>query len=297
MDKISCEICGSQDLIKAEGVFICQVCGIKYSLNDIKRIYEGTANNEIITIDNSAFINKYLNFARRAFGREDWDDVEKYYDIVDQHVPNHMEAEFFCAYGKVMLSMMVSDYYKRAQKFKVLEHAISVLADYFEVTSEDRQAALTKIVEAVHKIADPGFVCNPTITEGIGSHGWQMGLLNGAKDQVYNQLKKIHDKHKFKYTKELIKKYYPHKKQSEGCYIATAVYGSYDCPEVWVLRRFRDDRLAKTAAGRAFIAAYYAVSPTLVKWFGNTKWFQAMWKTVLDSMIQRLEQSHANSQQ
>ena len=25
-----------------------------------------------------------------------------------------------------------------------------------------------------------------------------------------------------------------------GCYVATAVYGSYDCPQVWTLRRVRD---------------------------------------------------------
>lgn len=27
---------------------------------------------------------------------------------------------------------------------------------------------------------------------------------------------------------------------NDGCYIATSVYGSYDCPEVWNLRCFRD---------------------------------------------------------
>ncbi len=31
--------------------------------------------------------------------------------------------------------------------------------------------------------------------------------------------------------------------KKNGCYIATCVYGSYDCPEVWTLRRFRDDVL------------------------------------------------------
>lgn len=30
---------------------------------------------------------------------------------------------------------------------------------------------------------------------------------------------------------------------NNGCYIATCVYGSYDCPQVWILRRFRDDIL------------------------------------------------------
>ncbi|MFR6096121.1 MAG: CFI-box-CTERM domain-containing protein [Dysosmobacter welbionis] len=61
-----------------------------------------------------------------------------------------------------------------------------------------------------------------------------------------------------------------------GCYIATAVYGSYDCPQVWTLRRFRDHTLAASWYGRTFLHAYYAVSPTLVKWFGRTAWFQKL---------------------
>ena len=73
-----------------------------------------------------------------------------------------------------------------------------------------------------------------------------------------------------------------------GCYIATAVYGSYDCPEVWTLRRFRDFTLAESWYGRAFIKIYYAVSPTLVKWFGKTSWFKKMWKGKLDRMVANL---------
>ena len=75
---------------------------------------------------------------------------------------------------------------------------------------------------------------------------------------------------------------------SGGCYVATAVYGSYDCPEVWTLRRFRDNTLAETCFGRAFVRAYYAVSPTLVKLFGNAKWFKAIWKVYLDRMVRAL---------
>ncbi len=75
-----------------------------------------------------------------------------------------------------------------------------------------------------------------------------------------------------------------------GCYIATAVYGSYDCPQVWVLRRFRDITLSKTWYGRAFIRSYYVVSPSLVKWFGKADWFQNMWKHTLDRMVGSLKQ-------
>ena len=75
---------------------------------------------------------------------------------------------------------------------------------------------------------------------------------------------------------------------SEGCYVATAVYGSYDCPQVWTLRRYRDYTLAETWYGRAFIRTYYAISPTLVRWFGHTEWFKKMWKSRLDRMVANL---------
>ncbi|MBR3570343.1 MAG: InlB B-repeat-containing protein, partial [Oscillibacter sp.] len=75
-----------------------------------------------------------------------------------------------------------------------------------------------------------------------------------------------------------------------GCYVATAVYGSYDCPEVWTLRRFRDQVLAKTWYGRLFIRLYYAVSPTAVKLFGNADWFQNFWRGNLDKMVSGLQE-------
>ena len=77
-------------------------------------------------------------------------------------------------------------------------------------------------------------------------------------------------------------------KKSGGCYVATAVYGSYDCPEVWTLRRFRDYTLAETWYGKMFIKLYYAISPTLVKCFGKRDWFKNLWKPNLDKMVKKL---------
>ena len=76
---------------------------------------------------------------------------------------------------------------------------------------------------------------------------------------------------------------------SGGCYIATAVYGSYDCPQVWTLRRYRDFSLAKTLYGRVFIRTYYAISPSLVRWFGDSYLFNKIWKKKLDNMINKLQ--------
>lgn len=74
-----------------------------------------------------------------------------------------------------------------------------------------------------------------------------------------------------------------------GCYVATCVYGSYDCPPVWILRRFRDDTLDATWYGRAFIKFYYTTSPALVKWFGETAWFKTLCKLFLNKMIANLK--------
>jgi len=78
-------------------------------------------------------------------------------------------------------------------------------------------------------------------------------------------------------------------KKSKGCYIATAVYGSYDCPNVWVLRRFRDIKLLNSWYGKYLVNFYYAVSPILVKIFGKSIIFNAISKTILDSFVDKLQ--------
>ena len=82
---------------------------------------------------------------------------------------------------------------------------------------------------------------------------------------------------------------------SGGCYVATCVYGSYDCPEVWTLRRYRDNTLGSTWYGRMFIRVYYAISPTFVKWFGKTKWFKKLWRGKLDRMVKSLQERGVES--
>ena len=80
----------------------------------------------------------------------------------------------------------------------------------------------------------------------------------------------------------------PKQKPKSGCYIATAIYGSYDCPEVWTLRRYRDNVLDNSWYGRLFIRCYYAMSPTLVKWFGTTAWFRKIFSKPLNRLAGRL---------
>jgi ankyrin repeat protein len=76
-----------------------------------------------------------------------------------------------------------------------------------------------------------------------------------------------------------------------GCYIATAIYGSYDCPQVWALRRYRDNSLTNNILGRVFINIYYSTSPTIVKIFGKTDWFIKFCRSRLDKFIYKLKKN------
>ena len=138
-----------------------------------------------------------------------------------------------------------------------------------------------------------------TVNVTLGKHRltmWEVGVNNCAVPKeilVYDyEITKKEQTVYLRYTKSA-RLHFTELAQEEGqksggCYVATAVYGSYDCPEVWTLRRFRDNTLAETWYGLAFIRTYYAISPTLVKWFGETAWFKNMWKPTLDLLVERL---------
>lgn len=121
------------------------------------------------------------------------------------------------------------------------------------------------------------------------SSGWTTDktLTPEAKQARIDDIMVWHKK-----IKELDPKYQiperPVPESGGACYIATAVYGSYDCPEVWTLRRYRDYFLARSIGGRIFIKCYYFISPMLVNCFGNQKWFHKFWRNKLDNMVEKL---------
>lgn len=319
MKQLTCEMCGGTDLIKQDGVFVCQNCGMKYSAEEAKKMMiEGTVDIQgTVKVDESAFVEKSIQNARRALKKEDWEEVEKYYNLVEQNTPKNMEAVFFSSYGKAVLSLTDSDFYKREQKFKVLRNSISVISDYYDETVENKEESIRLIDEYIKKLMCQKYVYQRqevsvmgalnALTAVTGSKVWCENLLKSIQNAFVIELKEIEEKHDDEFIKEILNEYIPNENansnaaentsapatgdanKKSGCYVATAVYGSYDCPQVWTLRRYRDNILAKSWYGRAFIHTYYAISPTLVKWFGDTKWFKMMWKGKLDRLVNKLQ--------
>ena len=74
-----------------------------------------------------------------------------------------------------------------------------------------------------------------------------------------------------------------------GCFIATAVYGNYNAPEVLVLRRFRDEKLMRSGYGRKFVRLYYRYSPPIADFLKTQPRLSGLVRKILDfALINRL---------
>ena len=61
----------------------------------------------------------------------------------------------------------------------------------------------------------------------------------------------------------------PSDSDSEGCFIATAAYGTPEAEGINILRKFRDDFLLKNSLGKLFVDTYYALSPPIAEFISN----------------------------
>ena len=337
MKQLTCEMCGGTDLMKQDGVFVCQNCGMKYSVEDAqKMMIEGTVDVQgTVKIDNSDFVEKYLRNARRARTKEAWNEVEKYYNLVEQNDPDNIEAIFYSAYAAVKVARaaggrenislaqksfmncyaFIKEEYDRADPQEFETFARQVFEDVIKLSTtriegEDGWLYCNSRVELVHAFANIIEECYnkreslALLRILVDSYNdicdaWKWGKMLVGLSFIYYGHGRIF-KEKYATLQSKLKQKDPSyvnekASQKSGCYVATAVYGSYDCPEVWTLRRYRDYTLAETWYGRAFIKTYYAISPTLVKWFGHTEWFKKMWQGKLDRMVAQLQANGVES--
>lgn len=335
MKPLTCEMCGSTNLLKQDGVFVCQSCGTKYSVEEAKKMMvEGTVAVEgTVKIDTSSELKNLYEIARRAKDMENAENAEKYYDMILIKDPMSWEANFYVVYYRAMKCKIAEIGSAASSLINVIEPTVQLIAENIS-NDEERQKALAEIHSKLDDIAtmlfDAATSHYNSIDEQIrGNYNQEYGynvsqatLINYTLgDTLENKFGDTYasmcylswfegvSKHcqfvKFcvdkESNKQIIYSYSdkmrkidpnyqtPEIHESNGCYVATAVYGSYDCPEVWTLRRFRDFTLAEAWYGRAFIHTYYAISPTIVKWFGSSHWFKTLWHKPLDKLVKRLK--------
>lgn len=340
MKQLVCEMCGSADLMKQDGVFVCQSCGCKYSVEEARKMMsEGDTDvvaSGVQAKPSSELANLY-QIARRAKDADNDENAAKYYDMILVKDPTSWEATFFVVYFQAKQCKIANIASASTSVNNCIQTTMQLIKDY--VDGEDAQmsaysevaaAAIgiqklfynaaknhyqgidfqirdrykgefdIRAANAIQGLITVGDCLDEIFNDQTGARAmalvaWKTAInlnidysgksttLEGYSPFIKTTTAKVQ-----KYEPEFMPPLADPNAKSGGCYVATAVYGSYDCPQVWTLRRFRDYTLAETWYGRAFIRTYYAVSPTLVKWFGHTEWFKKMWKGKLDRMVANL---------
>lgn len=94
MKQLTCEMCGSTDLMKTEGVFACQTCGMKYSVEDAKKMMiEGTVEvTGTVRVDTSGNVDNLLNMAENARASGNNKEAEEYSNRVLEISPSNYMA-------------------------------------------------------------------------------------------------------------------------------------------------------------------------------------------------------------
>lgn len=164
MVAVKCPQCGADVEIDGAREFgYCNFCGTK--IMQEKVIVEHKGN---VKIDNSEQVEKYLQNARRAKQKEDWEETERYYNLVEENDPSNIEAIFYSAYGKAKQSLVDSDIYKRQSAFNVLVRCVSIIDDNYSVDNEERdKPIIEQIGNDIKSMANSQYVYNK-IVNGYG---------------------------------------------------------------------------------------------------------------------------------
>lgn len=331
MKQMTCEMCGSNNIVKQDGLYVCQYCGTKYSVEEAKKIMlEGK-----VKIDQSEELKNLYELARRAKNNDNTENAQRYYEQILIKDPSSWEANFYSVYFQSMnckigeigiaaaritnseetvFQLIKNNIKDEASKRKAVDEVAANLIslstmlfcsykNYYDNIGEQIRGEFTQqYADNCSNCRDIVYNCGNSIIKIFGDkYGdiaatcWQLGVSqHNILNSVYENKSlnaSIIDSYNNK-IKKYDSSYQPPRTNMgsiDGCYIATSVYGSYDCPQVWTLRRYRDYKLYQNVFGRAFIRIYYSISPLLVRIFGNNKAFKIFWKNILDRKIIKLQ--------
>lgn len=318
MIAIKCEMCGSNSLLKKDGVYVCEHCGTKYTVEEAKKLMIEISGT--VKIDDTDEVNNLYSLARRTKNQANFSEAGGYYRSILLHRPNDWEAIFYSYYGDVYASCIdevagitsnlcnnidcVFDNLPTDNKQKeyinemliacvnmsdmVSRAARNFYNHYPDAFNAKRDYAMkvTALLDLLYKVSERAEMCGviATNTRKAAAEVFSTNFDVLFAEPVFQEYMKLAEANVIK-----IRETEPKYKVSGACYIATAVYGSYDCPEVWTLRRFRDDILGQSVIGKIFIQIYYFLSPILVKTLGSNKLFKNIGRKYLDVFVQWLK--------
>ena len=74
MGQLKCDLCDGADLMKQDGVFVCQTCGVKYSVEEVRKMLSVNVIEPEQSIIDSEELQQFIKAARQG-------DAEAQYNL------------------------------------------------------------------------------------------------------------------------------------------------------------------------------------------------------------------------
>lgn len=179
MNKLSCKMCGSPNILQYGNIYICQNCGTRYSVNDIQKMMimgKVDVSGSTVNINNSERLNNLYLIARRARDNNNWTDAERNYNMILIDDPYSWEASFYVVYSRAM-QCKIMDITSAANSIRDVEASVLSLirtnvdpAYYFNPVNE----IAVRSIEAANMLA-------------LGAHGHFEGIGSSIQNQYYSE--------------------------------------------------------------------------------------------------------------
>lgn len=155
MKQLTCEMCGGTDLMKQDGVFVCQSCGCKYSVEEAKKMMiEGTVDVQgTVKVDMSEKVRNLYVMARRAKDDNNAELASKYYEMITFENPDDWEALFYfnyCEANKTNLINMSSSVVRLANSLG----SVFDLIDKSDKSADEKWSIAKEIIACIDVLCD-----------------------------------------------------------------------------------------------------------------------------------------------
>lgn len=151
MNRIICEICGRGDIVKINGLFVCQLCGIKYSTSDMRELFthvnDGNINTPVKTeepvIPETSFnLSDLYSLARSSRGEGNFGRAAKIYSRILNEDGHSWEAAFYSAYCSDSTSLNID----------AVSNLILNISD-----PQERRNAINEVISPYNEILNPEY--------------------------------------------------------------------------------------------------------------------------------------------
>ena len=182
-------MCGSTDIIKKDGFYVCNYCGTKYTVEEAKKIFLSST----VTVDKTDSISKYVEIMENAVKSQNYEEAEKYANMIleiDQHnykawyykglsagwlssIKNNRYIEALTCFQKAIENANNTDDIAKLKEkmnsdiFSVSLGMISLAGNMFsKVASLDNRSRIEGYISLVHKNFDGQLFADLAIDRG-----------------------------------------------------------------------------------------------------------------------------------